>query len=70
MSYIANAEVERRGDKFANLVSQKTSIEQKVQLWVNEAATLHTASVDPVEKTEIIDMKNAFALKLKTTLGF
>jgi len=58
-----------RDERYRQLKERNTKIVSLTSAWINEATNLHTESAVQEEKDDIIALRDAFILALRTELG-
>lgn len=69
MSYSTDVSRNDNIAEYVSLEKEKSRLEQQVQAWVDRATALHTASADTNDKADVIAMRDAMVLSLRTSLG-
>jgi hypothetical protein len=69
MTYATRAPQTGRDDEYLALEKRKGELAAVVQAWMDRATALHTDSPAQAEKDDVVALRDAFVLQLRTVLG-
>ncbi len=69
MTYQTRIAQDQIDNRFRNLKTRANAVVDRVQVWIDEATTLHTDTIDVAEKAEIIALRDKMIADLRIVLG-
>ena len=69
MSYADRNEAYANDVEYAKLLQLQTRVEDVATDWINRATALHGVTTDSADKTELVALRDAFAVSLTAILA-